>query len=120
MNPITTVKVMLVAALHRYFWVLEMFPWTKPAGRRAFGLTPEFAQATRGLAAKQGLDNGFRAAGLVWGVWAGRVDGYAVKSFFLGCVIVAGVFGAATTSRKILWVQAVPGALALALVCAGW
>lgn len=118
MNTIASGAVLLVAALHVYFLVLEMFLWTKPAGRRAFGLTEEFARATKTLAANQGLYNGFLAAGLVWGVVAGADDGYAVKVFFLGCVIVAGVFGSATASRKILWVQAVPGAVALALVCA--
>lgn len=107
----------LVAAAHVYFMVLEMFFWTKPLGRRAFGLTPEFARATQALAANQGLYNGFLAGGLMWGLYAGA-DGYPTKIFFLGCVIVAGVFGAATANRKILWVQAVPGAVALALVCA--
>lgn len=117
MNLAASVAVGLVAALHVYFMVLEMFLWTKPTGRRVFGLTPEFAKASRALAANQGLYNGFLAAGLGWGMWAGA-DGYPVKIFFLGCVIVAGVFGAATANRKILWVQGVPGAVALALVCA--
>jgi putative membrane protein len=107
----------LVALLHLYFLVLEMFLWTRPYGRRVFGLTPEKAEMTRSLAMNQGLYNGFLAAGLVWGVLAGA-DGYVVKVFFLSCVIIAGVFGAVTASRKILWVQAVPGAIALALVCA--
>jgi len=117
MNLAATVAIGVVAALHLYFLVLEMFFWTKPLGRRAFGLTPEFAEKSRVLAANQGLYNGFLAAGLVWGLYAGA-DGYPVKVFFLGCVIVAGIFGAATASRKILWVQALPGAVALALVCA--
>lgn len=117
MSTVSSVAVLVVAALHLYFMVLEMFFWTKPAGRRAFGLTPEFAQASKSLAANQGLYNGFLAAGLWWGVYAGA-DGYPVKIFFLGCVIVAGIFGAVTANRKILWVQAVPGAVALALVCA--
>ena len=107
----------LVAVLHLYFLVLEMFLWTKPYGRRVFGLTPEKAAVTRALAANQGLYNGFLAAGLGWGLLAGA-EGYTTKVFFLSCVIIAGIFGAATASRKILWVQAVPGALALALVCA--
>lgn len=111
------VAVGLVAVAHVYFMVLEMFFWTKPRGRRVFGLTAEFAQATKALAANQGLYNGFLAAGLGWGLYAGA-DGYPTKVFFLGCVIVAGIFGAATANRKILWVQAVPGAVALALVCA--
>jgi putative membrane protein len=108
----------LVALLHGYFMVLEMFLWTKPYGRRVFGLTPEKAAVTRSLAMNQGLYNGFLAAGLAWGLLAGT-DGYVTKVFFLSCVIIAGVFGAATANRKILWVQAVPGAVALALVCAG-
>jgi len=102
----------LVALLHCYFLVLEMFLWTKPYGRRVFALTPEKAELTKSLAMNQGLYNGFLAAGLGWGLLAGA-DGYTVKVFFLSCVIIAG-----TASRKILWVQAVPGALALALVCA--
>jgi putative membrane protein len=107
----------LVALLHLYFLVLEMFLWTKPYGRRVFQLTPERAEATRALAANQGLYNGFLAAGLGWGLLAGAA-GHALLVFFLSCVIVAGLFGAATANRKILWVQAVPGAIALALVCA--
>jgi len=109
----------LVALLHGYFLVLEMFLWTTPYGRRVFGLTPEKAALTRSLAANQGLYNGFLAAGLGWALWMGAgADGHALKVFFLSCVIVAGIFGAATASRKILWVQAVPGAVALGLVCA--
>jgi len=107
----------LVALLHVYFLVLEMFLWTTPYGRRVFGLTEEKAQLTKSLAANQGLYNGFLAAGLAWGLLAGA-DGHTIKVFFLSCVIIAGIFGAATASRKILWVQAVPGAVALALVCA--
>lgn len=107
----------LVALLHVYFLVLEMFLWTKPYGRRVFALTPEKAELTKSLAMNQGLYNGFLAAGLGWGLLAGA-DGHVIKVFFLSCVIIAGVFGAATASRKILWVQGVPGALALALVCA--
>jgi putative membrane protein len=107
----------LVAALHAYFLVLEMVLWDKPAGRRAFGLTAEMAAATKTLAANQGLYNGFLAAGLVWGLTLGDA-GTPVEVFFLTCVVVAGVFGAATVSRKILWVQALPAAVALALVLA--
>jgi len=107
--------VALIALLHLYFLVLEMFLWNTPKGRRTFDLTPEFAAASRTLAANQGLYNGFLAAGLVWGLALGA-DGVGVKVFFLGCVIVAGVFGALTASRKILWVQALPGAVALVLV----
>ena len=117
MTLLSTGLVILVALLHLYFLVLEMFLWTKPYGRRVFALTPEKAELTKSLAANQGLYNGFLAAGLGWGLWAGP-DGYPIKVFFLSCVIIAGLFGAATASRKILWVQAVPGAVTLALVCA--
>ena len=105
----------LVALLHLYFLVLEMFLWDKPTGRRVFGLTPEFAAASKTLAANQGLYNGFLAAGLVWGLSLGTA-GTAIKIFFLACVIVAGIFGAATVNRRILWVQALPAAVALTLV----
>ncbi len=117
MNLAANLATGLVALLHLYFLVLEMFLWTKPYGRRVFGLTPELAQATKSLAANQGLYNGFLAAGLGWGLLAGP-DGHTIKVFFLSCVIIAGIFGAATANRKILWVQAVPGAAALWLVCA--
>ena len=117
MTTAANIAVALVALLHLYFLVLEMFYWDKPLGRRAFGLTPEFAAASKNLAANQGLYNGFLAAGLVWGLWLGAA-GTPIKVFFLGCVIVAGVFGALTASRKILWVQALPGAVALGLVLA--
>lgn len=117
MTIAANIAVALVALLHLYFLVLEMFFWDKPLGRRAFGLTPEFAKASKSLAANQGLYNGFLVAGLVWGIWLGAAGG-PVKIFFLGCVIVAGVFGAFTASRKILWVQALPGAVALTLVLA--
>jgi putative membrane protein len=113
MATISTVLVLLVALLHLYFLALEMFFWDKPLGRKAFGTTPEFAQASKTLAANQGLYNGFLAAGLLWGLWLGA-GGHAVLVFFLLCVIVAGVFGAITASRKILFVQALPAALALA------
>jgi len=105
----------LVALLHLYFLVLEMYFWNKPLGHRIFRLTPEFAQASAVLAANQGLYNGFLAAGLLWGLVLGPA-GYGIKIFFLGCVIVAGLFGALTANRRILWVQALPGAVALILV----
>ena len=117
MALIANIAVALVALLHAYFLVLEMFLWTRPAGLRAFGQTPEAAEASKVLAANQGLYNGFLAAGLVWGLILGN-DGVAVKTFFLVCVIVAGVYGAMTASRKILFVQALPAAIALALVLA--
>ena len=102
-----------VAALHVAFLVLEMFFWTKPLGRRVFGLPRELMAATATLAANQGLYNGFLAAGQIWSVTLGD-GGVAVRNFFLVCVIVAGVFGAATAKRSILWVQALPAAVALA------
>jgi putative membrane protein len=116
MNTVAVVLVALVALLHVYFLVLEMFLWTKPAGRRAFGTTPEFAEASAALAKNQGLYNGFLAAGLLWGLSLGGA-GRAIVIFFLVCVIVAGVFGAITASRKILYVQALPAVIALAAVC---
>ncbi|MEI7443800.1 MAG: DUF1304 domain-containing protein [Burkholderiales bacterium] len=108
------VVVALIALLHVWILVLEMFLWDKPAGLRAFGQTREFAAATRVMAANQGLYNGFLAAGLAWGLWLDAAGG-PVKVFFLGCVLVAGVYGAATAARKILFVQAVPAAIGLAL-----
>jgi len=115
MSTVANIAVALVALLHVYFLVLEMFLWDKPRGLRIFGLTPEFAAASKSLAANQGLYNGFLAAGLVWGLVLGA-NGNSIKIFFLACVIVAGIFGAITANRKILWVQALPGAVALALL----
>jgi len=113
MRIIADAAVALVALLHLYFLVLEMFLWTRPFGMKTFGLTPEFAAASRGLAANQGLYNGFIAAGLAWSVFLGSDP---ISVFFLGCVIVAGVFGAITVNRRIFWVQALPGIIALVLV----
>lgn len=115
MSLIASIVVALVALLHIYFLVLEMFLWDKPAGLKAFGQTPESAAATKVLAANQGLYNGFLAAGLLWGLWLGPA-GFGVKVFFLLCVLIAGLYGAATASRKILYVQALPAALGLVLV----
>jgi putative membrane protein len=105
----------LVAALHFYFMVLEMFLWTKPAGRKAFGLSLEQAQSTKVLAANQGLYNGFLATGLLWGIFLGPAGNH-IKLFFLACVLVAGVYGAATASKKILFIQALPAAIGLVLL----
>lgn len=105
----------LVAVLHVYFLILEMFLWDKPMGMRAFGQTLEKAQLTKVLAANQGLYNGFLAAGLVWGLAKGSA-GLEIKTFFLCCVLVAGLYGAATASRKILFIQAMPAALGLVLL----
>jgi putative membrane protein len=107
--------VALVALLHVYFLVLEMFLWTKPLGLRVFGQTRAAAEATRVLAANQGLYNGFLAAGLAWGLVLGP-DGQAIKVFFLGCVVVAGLYGAVSVSRRILFVQALPAAIGLGLL----
>jgi len=115
MSTVANIAVALVALLHLYFLVLEMFLWDKPRGLRTFGLTPEFAAASKSLAANQGLYNGFLAAGLVWGLVLGA-NGNSIKIFFLACVIVAGIFGAIAANRKILLVQALPGTVALALV----
>lgn len=115
MSLAADIVVALVALLHVYILVLEMFLWERPAGRKAFGLTPEFAQATRTLAANQGLYNGFLAAGLFWGLSLGAA-GMGVKVFFLACVLVAGVYGAATASRKILFIQGLPAAIGLLLL----
>lgn len=116
MAVIAGVLVGVVAALHVYILFLEMFLWQRPRGRAAFGLDEETARITAPLAANQGLYNGFLAAGLVWGLVAGGSTGFQAEIFFLCCVIAAGVYGTATASRKILFVQVVPGALALAAV----
>jgi putative membrane protein len=105
----------IVAAIHVYILILEMFLWEKRLGRRVFGTTEEFARASKVLAANQGLYNGFLAAGLIWGIWLGEA-GDPVKIFFLLCVAVAGIYGAITVNLRILLVQTVPAAIALAAV----
>ena len=104
----------LVALVHIYILVLEMFLWTTPRGRRIFGTTEEFAVASRVLAANQGLYNGFLAAGLLWGLLLGP-NGYSIRLFFLSCVAVAGLYGAATVGRRILFVQTLPAVTAIVL-----
>ena len=116
MTTIASALIVLVAAIHVYIVVLEMFLWRTPRGLRAFGTDQAFADASAALAANQGLYNGFLVAGLVWGLLAGGPVGFQVRAFFLACVIVAGVYGAATVNRRILLVQAVPAALALTAV----
>ncbi|MDH5824121.1 DUF1304 domain-containing protein [Luteimonas sp. RD2P54] len=118
MTTAANLLIALIALLHIWFLVLEMFLWTRPLGRRTFGTSAEFAAASRVLAANQGLYNGFLAAGLAWGLWPGPGSG-AVKLFFLGCVLVAGLYGGATVGRRILLVQALPAALALLLLAWG-
>lgn len=115
MSIAANIVVTLIAILHVYILVLEMFLWDKPMGLRAFDQTQQAATASKVLAANQGLYNGFLAVGLFWGLSLGA-DGASIKVFFLCCVLVAGVYGAATASRKILFIQAVPAAIGLALV----
>ena len=111
---IANILVALVAALHAYFLILEMFLWDKPLGLKTFRNTPEKAEITKVLAANQGLYNGFLAAGLIWGLVHGNpAFAFQIKAFFLLCVIVAGAYGAATVSTRILIVQALPAAIAL-------
>lgn len=112
---VANIVVALVAALHLYFLVLEMFLWDKPLGLKAFGQTAESAAATKVLAANQGLYNGFLATGLIWGLILGA-EGLAVKTFFLACIVVAGIYGAATASKKILYIQALPALIGLVLI----
>jgi len=102
----------LVALIQVYIVALEMFLWDKPQGLKAFGTTPEYAASTKVLAANQGLYNGFLAAGLIWGIWLGDA-GDPVKTFFLGSVAIAGIYGAITVGRKILFIQTLPAAIAL-------
>ncbi len=115
MTTAANAVVLLVALLHVYILVLEMFLWNTPRGRKAFGTTEAFAAESKVLAANQGLYNGFLAAGLFWGLTLGA-GGLQVKVFFLLCVLVAGLYGAATANKRILFVQAVPAAIGLALL----
>jgi putative membrane protein len=111
-DMIATVLIAAVALIHVYIVVLEMLLWDTPRGRKAFGTTAEFSARTKTLAANQGLYNGFLVAGLAWGLWLGAA-GLPIKVFFLGCIILAGLYGAATANVKILYIQAVPAGLAL-------
>ena len=115
MRVLANVLVGLVALSHVGILVLEMFFWDHPVGRRIFGMTPEVSASSATLAANQGLYNGFLAAGLVWALWTDRRE---LKIFFLGCVIVAGIFGGLTAKTSILFTQALPAAIALAAVMA--
>src|SRR5260370_27922306 len=118
MNAIANILVALVALLHVYFLVLEMFFWTRPLGLKTFRQSLEKATDSAVLAANQGLYNGFLAAGLFWGlVHPTAAFAFQINAFFLICLIVAGVYGAATVSRRILYVQAAPAALALIVPC---
>ncbi len=109
---IALVLTVLVAGLHFYILILELFLWETPRARAAFGTSPEFAKASKTLAANQGLYNGFLAAGLIWSLWMGDA-GRATVLFFLGCVVVAGIYGAATANKRILFIQAVPAAMTI-------
>ena len=109
---LANILIALVAAIHVYILVLEMFLWDTKTGRKAFNLSADFARDSRMLAANQGLYNGFLAAGLLWGLWLGD-GGFEFKFFFLVCVVIAGVFGAVTANKKILYIQALPALVAL-------
>ena len=113
MHLAAQILIALVALLHLYFLALEMFFWDKPLGRRVFNLTPEFAAASKALAANQGLYNGFLAAGLIWSLILGGHEGFHVALFFLTCVIVAGAYGALTVNKRIFFFQALPALIAL-------
>jgi putative membrane protein len=113
MLMLSNILVVLVALLHLGFLALEMFFWDHPFGRKRFGMTPEYSKASASLAANQGLYNGFLAAGLIWGLIASDTS---IKSFFLVCVVIAGIYGAMTARRSILYIQALPGLLALLAV----
>lgn len=115
---IATILIAVVALIHAYIVLLEMVLWTTPRGQKAFGMSAEKADETKVLAANQGLYNAFLVAGLAWGLWLGE-PGFQIKIFFLACVIVAGLYGAATVSRKILLIQALPAGLALAALLQG-
>ncbi|MBY0553963.1 DUF1304 domain-containing protein [bacterium] len=111
---ITNILILLVALLHFYFLILEMFLWTTPKGIKTFGMTLEKARDTEALAANQGLYNGFLSAGLIWGlVHPDKVMGHQVQIFFLSCVIIAGAYGAYSVNRKIFFIQALPAIIAL-------
>jgi len=115
MNTLQLIFVALVALLHFYFMILEMFYWTKPRGQKAFGVTPEFAEESKVLAANQGLYNGFLAAGLIWSM-VDQNYGNKIAIFFLICVTFAGIYGSySTKNRKIFFVQAIPAIIALVL-----
>jgi putative membrane protein len=116
MSILANIVVAIIALMHVWFLILEMLLWDKPTGRRAFGTTAEYAAQTKVLAANQGLYNGFLAAGLLWGLLLGDSEGTHAKLFFLGCVLVAGLFGGFTATRKVLWIQGLPAAIGLVLV----
>jgi putative membrane protein len=113
MTTVANILIVIVALLHVGFLALEMFFWDHPVGRKRFGMTPEYSKASATLAANQGLYNGFLAAGLIWGLITGEAS---IKIFFLVCVVIAGIYGGLTARRTILYIQALPGLLALIAV----
>jgi putative membrane protein len=115
MAILTNILVGFIALQHIAFLVLEMFLWEKPIGRKVFGNTKEAAVASKTLAMNQGLYNGFLAAGLIWGLSFGAA-GMSIKVFFTACVLIAGIFGGLTASRKILYIQALPALITLILL----
>jgi putative membrane protein len=116
MSAVATILVLVVAAIHVYIVILEMFLWRTERGRRAFGTDQDFADRSATLAANQGFYNGILVAGLAWGAFAADPVGFQVRLFFLGAVALAGLYGAATVNRRILFVQTVPAVIALAVV----
>jgi len=114
MNTLTVIAISIVIVLHVLFLILEMFLWNTPYGRRIFSLSENYAKQSASLAANQGLYNGFLAAGLLWGLLS--TGGFDALIFFLCCIIIAGIYGAITAKRSILWLQALPAAIAIALL----
>ena len=114
MNTLTIIAISLVIGLHVLFLILEMFLWNTPFGRKTFALSEDYARQSAPLAANQGLYNGFLAAGLLWGLTS--TGGFDALIFFLCCIIIAGIYGAITAKRSILWIQALPAAIAMALL----
>jgi putative membrane protein len=112
---VANIVIGLIAVIHVYILVLEMFLWDTPKGHKAFGLTPQLAKDTKVLAANQGLYNGFLAAGLFWGVYLGSAGNH-IKYFFLLCIFIAGIYGAATSSKRILYIQVIPALIGLVLL----
>lgn len=118
MQTVANIVIALVAIIHVYILILEMFLWDTPFGMKTFRLTPEMAKQTKVLAANQGLYNGFLAAGLMWSLYLGFIGTEAthIKIFFLSCVLVAGIYGAATVNKRILYIQALPATIGLLLM----
>lgn len=115
MATVSTALILIIIVLHMYFLILEMFLWDSPFGRKTFSMSTEFAKRTKSLAANQGLYNGFLAMGLMWSILPGD-NSDSLKIFFLSCILIAGLFGGLTVNKKILWIQALPAAIALALL----